>query len=210
MNRRFLIVAVLIGATAAAVTWLNLTVKVTTASDQILHLPKQVGRYIGVDLPVEQRIVDILETPNILMRDYIGPDKSRISVAIVYYPQYRVYFHMPEGCMAGSGSVLLSKGQERVDVPGWNPQSAVANKLVFEQRTGNEIALYFFESGSMVTPQYTKMRWHMMKNHIMRRQTGAALVRFSIRTNNGDTQHALEVLKEFMGRFIPILPDYLP
>ncbi len=201
---------VLLGVTAVVTTLLNVTVKTTAMSEQILRLPVEVGPYVGHDLPVEQRTIDLLETKNVIMREYVGPNDIHIAVAIVYYPQYRVYFHMPEGCMAGSGSVLVSKSREVVEVPGWNPATITVNKLVFERYNGRETALYFFESGPMITCRYTEMRWYMMKNHVLRRQTGAALVRFSTRTTPEDTYDAVAALKEFIGQFVPILPQYLP
>jgi len=210
VKKRCWIVLVLLGVTAVMVTLLNLTVKSSARTGKILRLPTDVGPYVGSDMLVDQRVIDILETSNIIMRDYVGPKDVHVAVAIVYYPQYRVYFHMPEGCMAGRGSIVVDKGHERIDVPGWDPPFITANKLLFEQGDRYEIALYFFESGPMITPWYSEMRWHMMKNHVMRRQTGAALVRFSTRTSVDQTDQALALLKEFVGLFVPVLPDYLP
>ena len=210
MNRKYALVLVLLCVTAVLTILLNLTVESTAASKPVLHLPSEVGPYKGQDLPVEQRVIDLLETSNILMRTYVGPNRVNISVAIVYYPQYRVYFHMPEGCMAGRGSVLVSKGKEQIDVPGWSNPTIEANKLIFDQGENREIAFYFFESGPMITSYYTQMRWYLIRNHILRRQSGAALIRFSIRTTADSTQNEIAVLKEFIGQFVPILPDYLP
>ncbi len=210
MNRRYGLVVVLLCVTAVVTILLNVTVESTAASKPVLQLPVEVGPYKGQNLPVEQRVIDLLETSNVLMRTYVGPSKVNISVAIVYYPEYRVYFHMPEGCMAGRGSVLVTKGKEQIDVPGWSQPTIDANKLIFDQGGNREIALYFFESGPMITSYYPKMRWYLMRNHILRKQSGAALIRFSIRTTAGDMQGNLAVLKEFIGQFVPILPDYLP
>jgi len=210
MNKRCRLVLVLLCVTAVVTILLNVTVKSTAASKPVLQLPVEVGAYIGQDLPVERRVMDLLETSNIVMRNYVGPNRVNISVAIVYYPQYRVYFHMPEGCMAGRGSILVTKEKEQIDVPGSDRPSIEANKLVFDQSAGREVALYFFESGPMITSSYTRMRWYLMRNHILRRRTGAALVRFSIRSTDEDTQEELAVLKKFVGQFVPILPEYLP
>jgi len=210
MNKKYRLVLVLLCVTAVITILLNVTVESTAESKPVLQLPMEVGPYMGQDLPVEQRVMDLLETSNIVMCNYVGPNRVNISVAIVYYPQYRVYFHMPEGCMAGRGSILVTKGKERINISGWDRPSIDANKLVFDQSTGREVALYFFESGPMITSYYSKMRCYLMINHILRRQTGAALVRFSIRTTGEDTQEELALLKEFVGRFAPILPEYLP
>jgi len=210
MNKRCRLVLVLLCVTAVVTILLNVTVKSTAASKPVLQLPVEVGAYIGQDLPVERRVMDLLETSNIVMRNYVGPNRVNISVAIVYYPQYRVYFHMPEGCMAGRGSLLVTKEKEQIDVPGSDRPSSDATKLVFDQSAGREVALYFFESGPMITSSYTRMRWYLMRNHILRRRTGAALVRFSIRSTDEDTQEELAVLKKFVGQFVPILPEYLP
>ncbi|MCD6288601.1 MAG: EpsI family protein, partial [Candidatus Hydrogenedentes bacterium] len=167
--------------------------------------------YTGVKLPVSDRVVDILETSNIVIRDYLGPNGARVKVAIVYYPQYRVYFHLPEGCLAGQGSVIVDNGERKVDLAGTDFGTVSARKIVFEQAAGNEVVLYFFESGPMITAKYSLMRLHMMKNHVMRRQTGAALVRFSTFVPAGaDVETGFQTLQTFMKQFVPMLPQYLP
>jgi EpsI family protein len=198
------------GATALAATVLSMTVSSVATEKMVVDLPTEVGPYIGKELPVSKDVTDILETTNIIMRDYVGPGGQQIKVAIVYYPQYRVYFHLPEGCLAGKGSVIVDSGERQVDMTGTDFDTISARKIVFEQPGGNEVVLYFFESGPMITSKYPRMRLHMMKNHVMRRQTGAALVRFSTHADIGQTEAGFQSLQEFMKLFVPILPEYLP
>jgi EpsI family protein len=206
-KKRCRIVVLLLAAAAALTTILTMTEATATAPADLERLPLEIGDFVGADIPVEQEVKDILETPNVLMRDYVSRDGVRVALAIVYYEQYRVYFHMPEGCMVGRGSLIVANEKENIHA-GTNAPPLEANKLVLKKHDGSEYVYYFFVSGDLVTPSYPLMRLHLMMEHLRRRRTGTAMVRFSTRTTEQDARKQLARLKEFISQFSPLLPEY--
>ncbi len=198
---RHRIILVLFSIAAAVTTALTLTTAPPSSEGVTLgDFPFVVGDFSGTDIPVEQSVKDILETPNVLMRNYVGRDGAHITVAIVYYEQYQVYFHMPEGCMTGQGSVIVASERVNVGTLEEEKEPLIANKLVLKQTEGNEHVFYFFIAGDLITASYPRMRLHLMMEHVKRRPTGAALVRFSTRTNGVSDEDSLTRLKEFIGQ----------
>lgn len=207
---RHRIILVLFSIAAAVTTALTLTTAPSSSGAGTLDdFPFIVGGFWGVDIPVEQSVKDILETSDVLMRNYVGPDGTRITLAIVYYEQYRVYFHMPEGCMTGRGSVIVASEREVFASSQGEGEPIVANKIVLEQTGGNEHVYYFFAAGGLITPSYTKMRLHLMWEHLKRKPVGAALVRFSTKTGGTDEGETLETLSDFIDQMIPVLRSHL-
>ncbi|MBI5116954.1 EpsI family protein [Candidatus Poribacteria bacterium] len=207
---RLSIVVVLLGVTAVLTTLVKVTVRAhPTNAAPLDELPLVIGDFSGTEIPVEQSIKEILETPNVLMREYVGPRGVSITAAVVYYPQYRVYFHMPEGCMVGSGSVIVAEEREIIALPNAQKATLAANKIVLKQRGSDEHVMYFFVSGDLMTPSYPAMRFHLMMEHLKGRTAGAALVRFSTRAGEDNRVQNTQALKAFIADVCPLLPIYL-
>jgi EpsI family protein len=195
------------GISALVIAVINVPAKVNSSHARLNELPLVISEFSGRELPVEQSVKDILETPNVLMREYLGPDGLRIILSIVYYDRYRVAFHLPEGCMTGQGSVIVKSLREPVTAPGAE-EPFIANRLVLEQPEGKEHVFYFFIAGDLITASYPRMRLHLMMEHVKRRPTGAALVRFSAKTRERD-EEILESLSDFIEQMVPVLRSHL-
>jgi EpsI family protein len=188
---------------------LNVVPRKANAKASLDALPLTIGTFTGVEVPVEPKIKDILETRNVILRDYMGPNGVRVSLAIVYYDQYRVHFHMPDGCMVGKGTIVTAHERESLGVLEGGRESITVNKLALKQPEAREHVFYFFTTGDLITASYTKMRIHLMMSHLKRRHAGAALVRFSVRTDENNEEMALKTIKDFIKQTAVILPSYL-
>ncbi len=111
--------------------------------------------------------------------------------------------------MTGQGSVIVASEMETIESIRERGEPILGNKFVLKQNEGNEYVFYFFVAGDLITPSYPRMRLHLIMEHVKRRPTGAALVRFSTRTNGVSDEDSLTRLKEFIGQITDILPDYL-
>ena len=80
--------------------------KTGQAIDAIRNVPLKIEGWVGMDLPLEERVYRILETKSIIHRRYISNNQT-IFLSLVYYPETKVDFHSPEGCLGGK--VLKSK-----------------------------------------------------------------------------------------------------
>ncbi|MHB9155765.1 MAG: exosortase-associated EpsI family protein, partial [Endomicrobiales bacterium] len=83
-----------------------------------------------------------------------------------------------------------------------------ANKLVLEGSKGDQLVLYYFETGSLKTVSYGKMRLSLFRNRLLGKQQGCALVRFSLTRGEYPAQDLAD-LKDFAAEIAAILPAYL-
>lgn len=210
LKNRLTIIMVALGVTALLTTVIRANARAHPAEVvPLTELPLIIGNYSGREIPVEQSIKEILETPNVMMREYSDTEGVNIIAAIVYYPQYRVYFHMPEGCMVGRGSIIVAEEREAIGIRNGDTPFVTANKLVLKQGDGDEHVYYFFVSEDLITPSYPAVRFHLMMEHLQGRPAGAALVRFSTRVNENNSARNIQSLKSFIGEVCPLLPRYL-
>jgi EpsI family protein len=205
LNHRVRVVCILLALVASLTCFLHATAQPHSAPARLGDFPLIIGDYLGRDLPVDESAKNILETPNVLMREYVGAEGVAVTLSIVYYERYRVAFHLPEGCMTGVGSIIAASGTEHIS----DDPPIIANKLILKQSEGAEFVYYFFMVGDLITPSYPEMRLKLMTEHLKRRNVGAALVRFSAKTNGEDEDDALRVMRDFGKQLASAVPACL-
>jgi EpsI family protein len=116
---------------------------------------------------------------------------------------------MPDGCMVGRGTIVVATERESLTVPEEKQGPLILNKLVLRHSEVREHVFYFFMTGDLITPSYSKMRLRLMTDYLRRKEAGAALVRFSIRTEESGEEMALKTIKDFIEHTAAILPAYV-
>lgn len=173
-------------------------------------LPLTLGGWQGKSYPVQERILQILETEYILDRDYVNGDGKHMFLSIVYYPDNKIGFHNPESCNTGAGSKIIQRdvlpiGKQNPTNP-W--EAFKVNRLILQRTQGDKVILYFFVSGDYMTHDYKKFRLHMMKQQMsFRRPSGAQIQVHS--TIVPDLKTTIAVMEDFIQNLAPRLPDYL-
>jgi EpsI family protein len=173
-------------------------------------LPLTLGGWQGKSYPVQERILQILETEYILDRDYVNGDGRHMFLSIVYYPDNKIGFHNPESCNTGAGSKIIQKDVLPIGIKNSTTQldGFKVNRLILQRMQGDKVILYFFVSGNYMTHDYLKFRLHMMKQQMgFRRPSGAQIQIHS--TIAPDLKTTLPVMEDFIRNLAPILPDYL-
>jgi len=173
-------------------------------------LPLTLGGWQGKSYPVQERILQILETEYILDRDYVNGDGRHMFLSIVYYPDNKIGFHNPESCNTGAGSKIVQKDVLSIGKQNSKIQSDgfKVNRLILQRMQGEKVILYFFVSGNYMTHDYFKFRLHMMKQQMgFRRPSGAQI---QIHSNIvPDLKTTIAVMEDFIQNLAPRLPDYL-
>ncbi len=205
-NIRYTILISILAVFAGITFWIQYMQPVEKTSIDISKIPLYVGEWQGEEIAVDEKTKDILETDAVLMRKYSNPKGEEVILAIVYYKDSRVTLHLPESCYTGQGSHIVKRDIEEINIP--KLKNFFANELVLKGDKGNQVILYYFETGSLRTNSYMAFRWQMMKNKIMARNNSGALVRFSTPIQQ-NLDKAIEILKQFIKEIVPLLPKYL-
>jgi EpsI family protein len=208
-TKNYVILFILLLITAGFV-FIDRSLSKSVGTVNLEKLPFVFGGWQGKSYPVQERILQILETEYILDRDYVNGDGRHMFLSIVYYPDNKIGFHNPESCNTGAGSKIIQK-----DVLPIGKQNATnqldglkVNRLILKRMQGDKVILYFFVSGDYMTHDYKKFRLHMMKQQMsFRRPSGAQI---QIHSNVvPDLKTTISAMEDFIRNLAPKLPDYL-
>ena len=207
---RYVVLLAILVATAAIVNFLSFDTfyEADAAVKTINKIPLKLGEWQGRDVPLDKRVYDILETKAIINRSYASNGKS-VFLSLVYYPETKVDFHAPEGCLAGRGvqisksprSILIYYNGKRVNI--------ALNQLVRRHNGVDELYFYFYKAGSFVGKSYIKLRFNLALNKFKSKSRSGSLIRVSTPVVDGNYQAASKVLCSFIQALYPYLIKYL-
>lgn len=171
---------------------------------RLLSLPMEIGEWQGKDIPLDDRTYKILETRNLIMREYKNTALSQIVyLYIVASDVNRRVAHPPEVCYTGDGDVLLDKTQKDYGF-------LKVNSFVSRKNGSESLIFYWFKAGDKFTTSYLTQQAKSAVNQMMGKNSANALIRVSTDIINGDKEKASQLLQEFSRKIIPIVLEYAP
>ena len=175
---------------------LNLYFHERTAHDEldIRTFPYIIGDWKGKDLNIEEYEYKILETRNLILREYVNSRGDKLSLFIIYSETNRSVFHPPEVCMVGSGIEILEKEVEKID---YGKNIISANKIYTGKGDYKGISLYCYKAGNLHTDKYYLQQAYFALNQLLGRHIRGATIRVSMQIKD-DEKTTSAILKDFM------------
>jgi EpsI family protein len=182
---------------------LNLFFKEKTAHDKyhISAFPRIVGNWKGTDDTLTEKEYAILETRNLISREYVNPQNEKLYLFIIYSETNRSAFHPPEVCMIGSGMAITDKQTERVDS---GSSSFLTNKLYVEKGPYKELVLYTYKAGNIYTNNFYFQQAYLAIHQIFGAQIPGATIRVTMQIRR-DEKATLTTLKDFLANTANII-----
>ena len=171
----------------------------------IRSFPRQIGNWIGRDIEVTEREYDILETRNLISREYVNTSGERLYLFVIYSETNRSVFHPPEVCLMGSGVRILNKVVEEVNA---GRRSFTANKIYAEKGADKQLILYSYKAGRLYTDNFYLQQIYFAFNQLFGKHRGGATIRVLMPIGR-DEEATLAVLKSFMNETIEIMEELL-
>ncbi|HHT9120098.1 MAG TPA: exosortase C-terminal domain/associated protein EpsI [Candidatus Hypogeohydataceae bacterium YC41] len=168
------------------------------------RIPSLIGPWVGgKDLEADARVIEILETDDILTREYLGPKGVTILLCIAFSGESRKAIHPPEVCMSGGGWNLIEK--KRLKVPGSNNFEAI--KLILEKGDSKQIVLYWYKSGKEFTANFYSQQLGFVKSMLFGGEISCGLIRVSTQIEGQGVEEALSSLTDFAQALMPYLTE---
>ena len=188
---------------AASVFSLGLFRRDMSAHDKLdVHtFPMRLGEWQGKELPITQKEYDILETRNLISREYTNPSGDKLYLLIIYSETNRSVFHPPEVCMMGGGLAITDKQIEKFDA---GNRTFTTNKLFAEKGQLKEMILNCYKAGNIYTNDFYLQQTQLAFHQIFGRNVPGATLRVSMQIGK-DSPATLAVLKDFLGKSAVIL-----
>jgi EpsI family protein len=165
--------------------------------------PGVIGDWKSSDLPISERDYQILETRNLIMREYTNSKGDAVTLYIIYSENNRKVVHPPELCLTGGGQSIEDKNSVQIG-------NIRAVKLLMQQGDSRQLVLYWFKAGNLNTDRYVKQQLKVVFDLLRGKKTSSALIRITTTVKDGDNQAALALLKGFVLEIESLLPKYVP
>lgn len=202
-KRFFIIVGILV--VGVGLSFLFKSAEIDAGIDQrVVNLPKELGEYKSKDVELDERIYDILETKNVVMRNYFKDDEPPILFYLIFSKKTHKTSDPPENCLQGEGRAIVSK--ELVDLPGLD---CSVNKLLVEKSGNKDLYLYWFIAGNEFFDNYVGQRLKLIMSYLRRNPQSGGQVRISIEIVDGNEKEAMQRLQEFIVEMMPYLRKLL-
>jgi EpsI family protein len=203
-KRNFLIVLSVLVFVSAVSIGLFLSEKRISDTVSVSGLPFKIGAWIGKDIKLDDREYELLETRNLVMRNYSDPEGNEINLYIIYSQANRRVVHPPEICMQGDGAMVLSKGIADMG------DGMIVNKFVLGYDNGKRIVLYWYKAGDLSTASYLKQQFMVSWNRLCRKKVSTAMIRVTMPELKAGEQATDAVLAGFINDLKPLLNVYVP
>jgi EpsI family protein len=200
-DRRYLFVIVLLAATAGFSFLFREENNHPPKGLYIKMIPNCIGPWVGTDLEVDARTFEILETEDVLMREYHKAGSIPVLLCITSSPENRKAVHPPEVCMSGGGWNLIEKARFKTpDLPGLE-----MIRLILEKGDCKQVVLYFYKIGQQFTAGFYEQQINFVKAKLSGSDTSCALIRVTTEIKGQGTEQALTVMQDFIKTLMPYL-----
>ena len=145
----------------------------------IQTIPKEIGSWRGQDIPLEERTYEILETRNVLSRQYENPKGEKVGLLIVSSNKDGRVAHPPEVCYITSNFAIVD---ERIEKFEFGNISINLKKFTAEDKNNSlnrEKVLYVYKVGNRYTANYFAQQLLFTWDRATRRESQILLIRLS-------------------------------
>jgi EpsI family protein len=200
---RLVVALLLVGASVLAAWQLHRPAPITGAL-RLAAIPSAIGDWRGRDLEVTERQQGLLETRDVLLREYRGGADEVLACVAVAGPSSKAA-HPPEVCYRGQGWHVVA--QTIWDAP-LGGRSRPLCELIVEREGARELVWSWYRVGADETESWWREQWLAVKARLAGRDVPAALLRFSTPVADPagpEEQRAAQArLVRFLGMFLPV------
>jgi EpsI family protein len=179
-----------------------------TALADFTVIPKSAGDWVGHDIRLEERTIDVLKASDHIIREYSNVktgDKIGFFVAYFRSSKEGSQIHSPKHCLPGGGWAILDKQNPMIQVM---DRTWEANFFVIGKRSIRQGVFYWYATRRGATKSEYMLKFKLVVSSLLRQPTDAALVRLTV-TGGPDTQ-SREIAEDFLGTFAPYVWRSLP
>jgi EpsI family protein len=173
------------------------------------ELAYTVGGWRGRDLPVSDRVGEVLGTKDILVREYINAGGQSVGIYVSFFPRQQrgEISHSPRNCLPGAGWQPLRA--RRVPYPLAGGGDAQINEVLYEREGRRQLVFYWFRERDRILASEYRVKWYLLWDAVTRRRTDGALLRVSAPVA-GSEERTRQACIDFMRSALPPLNESFP
>jgi len=175
------------------------------------ELPLHIEAWEGRSDRFDESVYRVLGVDDSILATYRSPDGRSVQLYVGFYESQREgdLIHSPRNCLPGGGWRIVQTSREPLRVPS-QAVSVDVVKLLIEKGNQSQVVLYWFQSrGRFIASEYLQ-KIYLVLDSITRRRTDGSFVRLMAPVGPEGVDAALDTVKSFAGRLVPILETHLP
>ena len=139
--------------------------------------PMQLGEWQGEDSPVDERTYEILETRNVLSRNYLNEKGEGVHLLLVGSHRDRRVAHPPEVCYLGSNYIILNEAQSEIQIKDVSVPVKTFTARHERKRGAQAEVLYLYKVGDRFTTSYYSQQIQFTLDRMARKDSDILLIR---------------------------------
>ena len=174
-------------------------------------VPLQLDGYAGATLELTDDQRRVAGVTNYLMRSYApasNPAAMAFSLYVGYYDRQTEgrTIHSPKNCIPGNGwEALLSRTARITTESG----TVTVNRYLIRKGLQQALVLYWYQGRGRVEPNEYWVKWHLLRDAVLRQRTEEALVRIVVPVEESE-ERAFELASRTVRAIMPALQQALP
>lgn len=199
-RKKYLVVLVILFIAVLFMIKIERTKGRVSSGIDLSKFPLVIGEWKGEDLEISERVYEILETKDVMIRRYKDSQGAFLTLTVVYSGQKRHTFHPPEICYLGGGVELIKKSQDKIALK--NTAYLKINKLLMSSPRGQTKAWYWFLAGVKFVPNFYLQQAYLIIDIFKGGNLQGALIKVSV---IGDSPVLENKAKSFIKEIVPYL-----
>lgn len=178
--------------------------------DNYLYLksiPLRIEEWEGKNIELEKNVYQILETREIIHRNYFSRNNVKVLLSIVHYADAKVDFHSPEACLGGLGQNVQKKVRTVKCLYNGTFYFFKVAELTSNDQNRNYLSYYFYQSGNSFNCNYILSRLTLAYNKMFNDDVSASLIRITT-VFSGSKYEANKLLDQFLKDLFPVLLNH--
>jgi EpsI family protein len=169
-------------------------------------LPEAKPVWVGIDDPIEPRVLEILKTRDYLNREYKRADFSfPVYLTIIYSERNRKGVHPPKVCLQGAGYLALKETPVTFPGLGTDGGDLQALEMITERGSTRTYHLYFYKCGRLCTTSFVEQQLWIWLNGLRRRDASGALIRLSAPILGDDEAATRNAVRDLLTLVMPYI-----
>ncbi|MBI3483985.1 MAG: EpsI family protein [Acidobacteria bacterium] len=205
---RFAVVVVLLAGTAVLLRARDRG-ETLPPHQALQEFPKEIGAWLGEDVPLQPDVRQILGDGDFLVRFYRAPGLPYVDFFLAYFPTQRTgsTIHSPQNCLPGSG--WIPADLKRIELTAG--ENALVNRYIIAKGLDRQVVLYWYQSNGRIVASEYWAKFYLAADSIRRNRSDGALVRIVTPVARGESiesaeQRALGFARQArpqLDRFVP-------
>lgn len=177
---------------------------VSAGAVKMSDFPLTIGEWKAEDLPLEEHVYELLETRNLIMREYANTSGDSINLYIIYSRDNRKVSHPPEICLQGEGGVVTEKLSFPIS------PAITATRLILEKDGIRQAVVYWYKAGADYTNNYLEQQLKVSGSRLVGKKPSLALIRVVTLIQEKKDEEAFNKIRTFCSLLEPFLSQYAP